>query len=221
MDSPSSKTNLAIEQSPPGVMLIRLTGDWRAQRETPSSEHVRQALDQASGVKSLLFEAATLTGWDSRFVAFVRNCAELCRMHNVELRDEGLPEGIRRLLRLAQTVPERKDARRAVQSPSLLQGLGEHALKARESGRVMFAFFGENVIALGNLLRGRAQYRWSDAFLAMQECGPQGLGIVAMINFLVGLILAFVGAVELKRFGASIYVADLVGIATVREMGCI
>jgi len=44
---------------------------------------------------------------------------------------------------------------------------------------------------------------------------------VAMINFLVGLILAFVGAIELRRFGASIYVADLVGIASVREMGCI
>jgi phospholipid/cholesterol/gamma-HCH transport system permease protein len=55
----------------------------------------------------------------------------------------------------------------------------------------------------------------------MQQCGPQALGIVALINFLVGLILAFVGAIQLAKFGASIYVADLVGIATVREMGCI
>src|SRR5689334_22590539 len=74
---------------------------------------------------------------------------------------------------------------------------------------------------MANLLRGRAQFRWPDALLVMQECGPQALGIVAMINFLVGLILAFVGATELTRFGASIYVSDLVGIATVREMGCI
>ena len=72
-----------------------------------------------------------------------------------------------------------------------------------------------------NLLRGRAQFRWADAFLVMEQTGPQALGIVAMINFLVGLILAFVGALELARFGASIYVADLVGIATVREMGCL
>jgi len=221
MDSPSPNTNLAIEQSSPGVMLIRLTGDWRAHHQAAVSEQVRKALKQAPGVDSLLIEVATLTGWDSRFVAFVRNCAQLCRLHNIELRVDGLPEGVRRLLQLAERVPERKEARRAAQAPSLLRALGEHALKARESARGMFAFFGENVIALGNLLRGRAQFRWSDAFLTMQECGPQGLGIVAMINFLVGLILAFVGAVELKRFGASIYVADLVGIATVREMGCI
>lgn len=44
---------------------------------------------------------------------------------------------------------------------------------------------------------------------------------MALINFLVGLILAFVGASELARFGASLYTADLVAVATVREMGCI
>jgi phospholipid/cholesterol/gamma-HCH transport system permease protein len=76
-------------------------------------------------------------------------------------------------------------------------------------------------MALVNLLRGRAQFQWGDAFLVMEQTGPQALGIVAMINLLVGLILAFVGAIELAKFGASIYVADLVGIATVREMGCI
>jgi phospholipid/cholesterol/gamma-HCH transport system permease protein len=85
----------------------------------------------------------------------------------------------------------------------------------------LLRFLGENIVALGKLLRGRAQFRWSDALLVMQQCGPEAVGIVAMINFLVGLILAFVGAIQLQRFGATIYVADLVGIATVREMGCI
>jgi phospholipid/cholesterol/gamma-HCH transport system permease protein len=55
----------------------------------------------------------------------------------------------------------------------------------------------------------------------MQEIGPRALGIVALINLIMGLILAFVGATQLNRFGASIYTADLVAIATVREMGCI
>jgi phospholipid/cholesterol/gamma-HCH transport system permease protein len=55
----------------------------------------------------------------------------------------------------------------------------------------------------------------------MQECGPESLGIVALINFLIELILAFVGATELANFGTSIYTADLVAVATVREMGCL
>jgi phospholipid/cholesterol/gamma-HCH transport system permease protein len=63
--------------------------------------------------------------------------------------------------------------------------------------------------------------RWPDLLLVLQEVGPGALGIVALINFLSGLILAYVGAVQLAQFGASIYVADLVAVATVREMGCI
>jgi phospholipid/cholesterol/gamma-HCH transport system permease protein len=58
-----------------------------------------------------------------------------------------------------------------------------------------------------------------DLFLFIQQNGPQALPIVTLISFLVGVILAFIGAVQLRRFGAQIYVADLVGIAIVREMG--
>jgi phospholipid/cholesterol/gamma-HCH transport system permease protein len=217
----ASNPNLAIERGPDGGLLIRLSGDYREQSEMPSLGSVREALDQTPGVKSLSFESAGLTGWDSRFVAFIRNCAELCRERNVEFRDEGFPEGVRRLLRLAQAVPEKKDVRRTEVRAHLLHSVGEGVIKGWRDVVGAFTFLGECLVALGKLLRGRARFRWADAFLIMQECGPQALGIVAMINFLVGLILAFVGATELMRFGASIYVADLVGVATVREMGCL
>jgi phospholipid/cholesterol/gamma-HCH transport system permease protein len=71
------------------------------------------------------------------------------------------------------------------------------------------------------LLRGQARFRWSDTLLVIHQCGPDALAIVALINFLIGMILAFVGATELAQFGASIYTADLVAVATVREMACI
>jgi phospholipid/cholesterol/gamma-HCH transport system permease protein len=213
--------NLAVEQRSPDVLLLRLSGNFRDQSEAPSVGVVSDAFNQDPGVKALSFECAGLTGWDSRFVAFIRNCADLCQAKNVAFQNDGLPEGARRLLRLAQAVPERKDVRHAAVKAPFFQSVGEQALKAWAETLEMLKFFGEDVVALISLLRGRAQFRWSDAFLVMEECGPQALGIVAMINFLVGLILAFVGAIELVRFGASIYVADLVGIATVREMGCI
>jgi phospholipid/cholesterol/gamma-HCH transport system permease protein len=221
MTGTASHPNLVVEQESPAVLRVRLLGNSREQSEAPSVKVVREALEQAPGVKSLSFESAGLTGWDSRLVAFVRNSAALCRARNVEFRDDGLPEGVRRLLRLAQAVPERTDAHHAAAKALFLQSVGERALKGWEGTLQLFTFLGEMLTALGKLLRGRAQFRWTDAFLVMEECGPQALGIVAMINFLVGLILAFVGAVELMKFGASIYVADLVGIASVREMGCI
>ena len=103
----------------------------------------------------------------------------------------------------------------------LLQRTGESAIAAWDGGQEMLAFLGNCAIAFSRMLRGRAQFRWRDVFLVIEQCGPRALGIVALINFLIGLIIAFVGATELARFGAAIYVADLVGVATVREMGCI
>ena len=216
---PNSK--LVVERETSGNLRIRLSGNCREQSESPDIQLLRDELDQSPLVKTLSFETAGLNGWDSRLVAFIRNCLELCQSRQIEFRDEGLPEGMRRLLRLAQAVPERRDVRHTTGNLPFLQNAGERALKGWAGTVEMFSFLGETILAFGKLIRGRAQFRWADAFLVIEQCGPQALGIVAMINFLVGLILAFVGAVQLTRFGASIYVADLVGIATVREMGCI
>ena len=71
------------------------------------------------------------------------------------------------------------------------------------------------------MFTGRARFRWSDAFLIMQECGAEALPIVGLISLLTGLILGFVGSINLEAFGASILVADLVAVGVVREMGCI
>jgi phospholipid/cholesterol/gamma-HCH transport system permease protein len=217
----ASSPNLVVEQISPGVLRARLSGDWRAPGSLPGVEILRRALSENTAARSLEFDVSELTGWGSRLVAFIGRCAGLCREGNVDFRGDRLPDGVRRLLRLATAVPDKRDAHVSSPKPGFLQDLGERAFKYWNGALRLLGFFGENVLALGNLLRGRAQFRWSDAFLVMEQCGPQALGIVAMINFLVGLILAFVGAIELQRFGASGYVADLVGIASVREMSCI
>ncbi len=85
----------------------------------------------------------------------------------------------------------------------------------------LLAFIGEATIAFFKLLVGKASFRRSDLFLFIQQCGADALPIVTLISLLVGLILAFIGAVQLMMFGAQIYVADLVGIAMVRVMGAV
>ena len=216
-----SNPNLVLKRTVPGVLRVRLSGDWRAVTGLPGVEIVERALNENTTGSSLEFDVTDLAGWDSRFVAFINRCAAMCQVRNVNFRNEGLPEGVRRLLRLANAVPEKKDARHYAPESRFLERVGEDLFKAWPGAKEMLAFLGENVQAFVKLLRGRAQFRWSDALLVMQQCGPQALGIVALINCLVGLILAFVGSIELQRFGASIFTADLVGIATVREMGCI
>jgi phospholipid/cholesterol/gamma-HCH transport system permease protein len=83
----------------------------------------------------------------------------------------------------------------------------------------MLAFLGDMTVTFVRLFGMKARYRASDLWLLIQQCGAQALPIVTLVTFLVGVILAFVGAVQLKQFGAQIYVANLVGIAMTREMG--
>ena len=217
----ASSPSLSLDRTSPGVLRVLLSGNWRSQSRLPGLESIRQSLGKSTTENFLEFDVTGLTGWDSRLVAFINRCVGLCRDRNMNFRSDGLPEGVRRLLRLANAVPENKDARLTATEPGFLARLAEHAIKGWQDAKGLVSFLGENVLAFLNLLRGRAQFRWADAFLVMEQCGPQALGIVALINCLVGLILAFVGAIELQRFGASIYVSDLVGIATVREMACI
>lgn len=217
----SSIPNLFVEQASPGALLARVSGNWRQQSTLPGVELIREALIKEASVKSVDFDTAGLTGWDSRFVALISQCIGIARGRDIEVRYQGLPEGVQRLLRLVQAVPEKADAHRIFVRTSFFGMVGERMIQGWEGILGLFTFLGQSLIALTNLLRRRAQCRWVDVVEVMEQTGPQALGIVAMINFLVGLILAFVGAVELVRFGASIYVADLVGIATVREMGCI
>jgi phospholipid/cholesterol/gamma-HCH transport system permease protein len=122
---------------------------------------------------------------------------------------------------LAAAVPEKKDARKPDKKLSFLVTVGSETVDFFRSSGKMLEFIGEATLSFGRLLRGRARVRRTDFFLTLESCGGQALPIVSLISFLVGLILAFVGAIQLLLFGAQIYVADLVGIAMVRLMAAI
>jgi phospholipid/cholesterol/gamma-HCH transport system permease protein len=117
----------------------------------------------------------------------------------------------------------RSELRGATRAPTdaVRRAGGRTAISLGRTSARAVAFVGEVASAFGRLLRGRARFRFRDVVLLVEECGAQALPIVTLISLLVGMILAFVGAIQLTRFGAEIYVADLVAVATVREMGCI
>jgi len=85
----------------------------------------------------------------------------------------------------------------------------------------MVDFIGVAVVACLRLVGGAARCRRVDLVLFMQEYGAQAFRIMTLISFLIGLILAFMGAIQLRQFGAQIYVADLVGLGMTREMGAV
>ena len=220
MSDAPTKAELSVRRTAEGVLLVELAGDWVPGTGLPGLAAVEKEM-AGGGLTALAFDAARLGRWDSGLVSLVFKCLGLCDQKGVQVRLETLPEGLAKLIGLAVAVPEKKGAARSKAQPPFLQRVGTSGLAAWDGALGMMRFMGENVLAFLKMLRGKAQFRWVDTFMVMQQCGPQALGIVALINFLIGLILAFVGATQLAIFGASIYTADLVGIATVREMGCI
>src|SRR4029077_5284100 len=121
----------------------------------------------------------------------------------------------------ASAVPEKQGARQTVVHTKVLARVGIWTIALRERALDFVSFMGESTLGFVRCFRLQARFRASDLFFLVQQAGAEALPIVTLIAFLVGLILAFVGAVQLQRFGASIFIADLVGLAMAREMGAL
>jgi phospholipid/cholesterol/gamma-HCH transport system permease protein len=210
---------LNISRSADDDLVIGFEGSWRISQGLHSLEDVEKAIASAPGLRRIVFDSGKLTVWDSSLVSFVIKVLDFGRDKNIDVARDGLPEGVLKLVSLATAVPEQKDARKRAAPIPFLAAIGTGTLKILSSTSEMVAFLGETSLAFLKFFRGKARFRRVDLVLFIQECGAQALPIVSLISVLVGLILAFVGAVQLRMFGAQIYVADLVAIGMTREMG--
>jgi phospholipid/cholesterol/gamma-HCH transport system permease protein len=185
----------------------------------PSAAEVQKQVQSGPPVRRIAFDSQGVTGWDTGLLTFLTKVIDQATRDRIEVDREGLPSGVKRLLDLAFAVAERKGARREATGQPMLARIGEDAIASFRSATAMLAFVGEAFLAFLKLLRGKARFRRSDLFLTIQESGAEALGIVSLISMLVGLILAFAAATQLRQFGAQIYVADAVGVGMARDMG--
>jgi len=212
--------DLEYARAPDGTLRLALAGDWRLGRGIPEPGRVLGEVEQGPPPRKVIFDTRALAGWDSGLLTFLRALLSRFAQLGVEVDERGLPDGVRRLLALAAAVPARMDVRAESRMPFLAR-VGDVALAAWRAGGETLAFVGDAFLSVVRLVAGKARFRGSDLLLVVQDCGARALPIVSLVNLLVGLILAFVGAIQLRAFGAQIYVADLVGIGTVREIAAI
>jgi len=169
----------------------------------------------------MAFDTRNLGDWDTGLLTFLIKLGKYCSLKEIRLDSGGLPHGAKKLVGLALAVPEKKDARKSEGKVSFLVLVGNQTVDFFHSFGDLLRFVGDATVAFLKFLRGKAQYRRTDLGLTLESCGAQALPIVTLISFLVGMILAFIGAIQLKLFGAEIYVANLVGVAMVRLMAAI
>ncbi len=210
-----------LTRSADGELCLALAGDWQGSCRPIKTDALRQELKRPPGVRCLCFAAEDLGAWDSGLLTFLLMVRKVCGEHQVAVDESGLPEGVRRLLDLATAVPERGGVGKEPVRISFLEKLGDQAIGVWRQNMAVSAFIGEAALSSVRLITGRARFRRADLLTILRDCGARALPIVSLISVLVGLILAFVGSVQLQMFGAEIYVASLVGIAMVRVMGAI
>jgi len=209
--------NLTVSDT---VADLSFSGDWMYRNKRTLFTKIERSLLR-SGVKELRVNAENLGTFDTALIAFLVKCHDFCESKDIILDYGNLPEGPRSMLNLARSVPSKKQTDKERESSGLIMHMGMRALDTIEDARQQVSFIGEVTISLAKFFAGKCSMRFQDLMLVVQRAGAEALPIVALISFLVGLILAFVGGVQLAQYGSEIYIADLVGLAMVREMGVI
>ena len=197
---------------------LAFTGDWLLDANLPSVEPALQVLTGTPKPVSIAIDASGLGDWDTGLVAALVRLRRPAEAHGVTFDDSGLPEGARQLLKLAFAVREREGARRAHRERSFLESVGERTQDYVADLQELLAFTGDLVLSFSRVLSGRGTWLRSHLAQHIQEAGAEALPIVSLIGFLIGMIFAFVGVMQLENFGAGIYTADLVAVGMVREM---
>lgn len=197
-------------------MTLALSGSWQLDEFQPEAENL---LPELRGQTFLAIRGYDLQIWDSGLIIFLLKILRHCRENGIAVDCSDLPEGVRRILQLATAAPVQNAARRKVLGMPILAKIGTLTIELQQTWRDSVAFIGETTLSFARLLRGNACFRRIDLITLLEQSGAQALPIVTLISVLIGMILAFIGAVQLKMFGAQIFVANLVTLGMAREMG--
>ena len=171
-------------------------------------------------IKTIKFIADNLKEWDSSFLVIIYDTIRLAKVQKLEYDLTKLPDNIRALIDLAFAV-NRKPSKKMPEKRGIIEETGYQTITMFEQIKRVLKYIKEVLISMGRFISAKSIMRGIDFCSSLEDCGPKAIGIVSLISFLVGLILAFVGAVQLQTFGAQIYVASLVTIGMCRIMGAI
>ena len=193
--------------------VLGIVGEWRGHRA---------ALPEAPTALvhgDVRFDTTALGSWDVALASTLWQHLGALKRPPVRLDLQGLPEGLREILSMA--LSETPEAAAREREPGRIARVGASTQAWWAEGRRSLTFVGEVLMSVGRWLRGRSDMRWSDLAWQVEQTGPRSLPIVALVSFLVGLIVAYMGAAQLQRFGAQNYIADLVTVGVVREVAAL
>lgn len=158
--------------------------------------------------------------WDSSLLVILFDLGKYAQANNLIFDYSYMNKGVKGLTDLAFSVDRKPTPANSVKLP-FLAAVGDWGLNLIGSTKRGFGFLKDVCDSVFRFFRFKAVMRGVDFLFALEDCGYKAVSIVSLISFMVGLILAFVGAVQLQMFGAEVYVAALVAIGMTRIMGAV
>lgn len=214
----SAKKGFIMKELGKGHLLLDFSGTWSIYGPPPSFDKVLFA-QYSSPVNRITIETNGLDAWDSSLIVWLKECRTYCNEEGIIFENDRLPENLKKLL-LFGSVPPPTITEQAIGSEEetsvFLEEIKNRILSAIKP---LNHFIKELKLSFIRLIKGQAQWRWRDFLLMLQTCGVAALPIITLISVLIGMIMAFLGAVVLKQFGAEIYISNLIGWGVLREMG--
>jgi phospholipid/cholesterol/gamma-HCH transport system permease protein len=211
---------LDFDHSTPKTLLIKISGDWHISEGLVSESEVTRELAGHPDIVQINFSVTQELKWDCGLIAFLLKLIKDCEPKKIQVAREGLPKEAQKLLTLALKESEKNILPRKAHKP-FFEETGEKVLQAGEGLGQALGFLGDIAVSFGRLIAGKTYFRRDDFMLLVKRCGVDTLLLVSLISLLVGMILAFVASIQLKMFGAQIYIAAIVGIAMVRVLSAV
>lgn len=213
----SVDTELSYQKATDGSIVVFLKGILNSDTITYFYKELTNLLKKEIPRK-LTFNCKDITYCDTIGVSLFIKAAELARQNNYGYEITNLDKKYTQLLNLFH--PDTQEAVSEVTiKETFIERLGENSLILLGDIKESITFIGQATIALLLSLLNPRKVRWKDVLVTSEKVGVNAFGIIALVNFLVGLVISFQSAIPLEKYGGTIFVADLLVLSTFRELG--
>jgi len=217
-DAPVAQATLSVAEAADGSRILSLAGRLDAFSIADVWVGARAAL-AAAPAQRIVVDAAAVNYCDGGGVAMLVDLLRQPRAADAGVSVRGLRPEFQALLDQFDLTVLAEPAEAPPKRLNAIEEIGRAAATLGRDMRTQIVFVGETASALGYAFTHPHRVRWKDVWYTCEQVGANALPIVALISFLLGVILAFQAAVPMRQFGAEIFVADLVGLSILRELG--
>jgi phospholipid/cholesterol/gamma-HCH transport system permease protein len=214
MDSMSVASDAIADPTPHG---LTLSGSWTAHRIGAATSH----LDTPSRgpASTLIIDGSHIEALDTAGAWVLQKLLHRARAEGGNVDIQGLRPEFAKLLDVVAQQAAGSTGIRPAAPVSRLEGLARKTAAAWEQSLALLSFVGESSAALARCIAQPARLRWRPILHNVRTAGFDALPIVGLLSFLLGIVVAYQGAAQLRQYGANIFVADLIGLSMLREFG--